>query len=522
MSVADRVELAHEPDFVLGRLTISPSRRELVRDDGEREVIEHRMMRVLIALSKARGNILTRDELIMCCWDGVVVGEDAINRVMSRLRKVANGIGAGSIEIETITKVGYRLTSNGEAAAQDYGLVARGREVAGMEPPRTTRRGLVTGAIGVATVAAAGGGAILYRRLRTPPISSEVQALVAQGLQLRDQNSREGQYQAIAVFRRITELAPSFADGWGRLGYAYAIPSHYRERTENQMLRAKAEEAARRALEIDPGNALGEIALAAALPLRGAWIERDRHLARARADRPNDPDVLAANGVVLQFTGQNREAASFYERMRKLPLTPAVYVNYLSALWSAGRVEALDRAMDEAASLYPTQASIWSIREDILKFSGRTDALSAMFGDPQTLPTGMKSPQLDEEMAVTRAIETRDPAIANSVMEKKLADARLASGPAEEAIRVAAGLSRLDDAFAVADAYYFSRGFTIPDLRGLRSSVYSVTEQRQTRLLFEPVTRSMRADPRFEPLVEELGLDRYWRESGAQPDYRRA
>ena len=53
MTVADRVELAHEPDFVLGRLTVSPSRRELVRDDGEREVIEHRMMRVLIALSKA-------------------------------------------------------------------------------------------------------------------------------------------------------------------------------------------------------------------------------------------------------------------------------------------------------------------------------------------------------------------------------------------------------------------------------------------------------------------------------------
>jgi hypothetical protein len=32
----------------------------------------------------------------------------------------------------------------------------------------------------------------------------------------------------------------------------------------------------------------------------------------------------------------------------------------------------------------------------------------------------------------------------------------------------------------------------------------------------------MRADPRFGRLVEELGLDRFWRESGIQPDYRRA
>ena len=114
MGASGKVELAHEPDFVIGRLTVSPSRRELVRDDGEREVIEHRVMQVLIALSKAEGNIVTRDELIMLCWDGRVVGEDAIHRVISQLRKIASGIGAGSLEIETITKIGYRLTSEGD------------------------------------------------------------------------------------------------------------------------------------------------------------------------------------------------------------------------------------------------------------------------------------------------------------------------------------------------------------------------------------------------------------------------
>jgi DNA-binding winged helix-turn-helix (wHTH) protein/tetratricopeptide (TPR) repeat protein len=119
------VELAHEPDFVIGRLTVSPSRRELVRDDGDREVIEHRVMQVLVALSKAEGNIVTRDELIMLCWDGRVVGEDAIHRVISQLRKIANGIGAGSLEIETITKIGYRLTGQGLPAREIVGVVDR-------------------------------------------------------------------------------------------------------------------------------------------------------------------------------------------------------------------------------------------------------------------------------------------------------------------------------------------------------------------------------------------------------------
>jgi hypothetical protein len=31
---------------------------------------------------------------------------------------------------------------------------------------------------------------------------------------------------------------------------------------------------------------------------------------------------------------------------------------------------------------------------------------------------------------------------------------------------------------------------------------------------------SMRKDPRFTRLVEELGLTRYWRESGSRPDYQ--
>jgi DNA-binding winged helix-turn-helix (wHTH) protein/tetratricopeptide (TPR) repeat protein len=125
MAASDRVELAHEPDFVIGRLTVSPSRRQLVRDDGERKVIEHRIMQVLVALSKAEGRIVTRDELIILCWDGRFVGEDAIHRVISQLRKISDGIGAGSLEIETITKIGYRLTSEGPPVRELVGVIDR-------------------------------------------------------------------------------------------------------------------------------------------------------------------------------------------------------------------------------------------------------------------------------------------------------------------------------------------------------------------------------------------------------------
>src|SRR4051812_23520697 len=105
----DRVDLAHEEAFRLGSLTIFPAIREIVHDDGRRQILQHRVMQVLVALSRAGGSIVTRHELTQSCWDGRVVGEDAINRILSRLRDVGRTIGAGSFRIQTVTRVGYRL-----------------------------------------------------------------------------------------------------------------------------------------------------------------------------------------------------------------------------------------------------------------------------------------------------------------------------------------------------------------------------------------------------------------------------
>ena len=168
MSEAEPVVLAHEPDFVLGRLRVSPQRRELVRDDGAREVLEHRVVQVLVALAKASGNILTRDELTFLCWNGRVVGEDAINRVISRLRKAAHGIGAGSFDVETITKVGYRLTGDdGIAALLPQELPG------GAGGSRVTRRSFAVGAAIAALAGLGGGGALLYRRAKRASLPPE-------------------------------------------------------------------------------------------------------------------------------------------------------------------------------------------------------------------------------------------------------------------------------------------------------------------------------------------------------------
>jgi adenylate cyclase len=104
-----RVDLAHERDFALGRIAIRPSRREMA-GEGFREILEPRVMRVLVALARANGEIVSRDDLTESCWDGVIVGDDAIKRCISQLRKAAETSG-NAFAIETISRVGFRLKS---------------------------------------------------------------------------------------------------------------------------------------------------------------------------------------------------------------------------------------------------------------------------------------------------------------------------------------------------------------------------------------------------------------------------
>jgi len=110
---SERIHLAHAAPLSLGALTITPALRVVAHPDGREEVIEPRVMQVLVALVRAQGGIISRDDLLMSCWHGVVVGEDAINRVIGRLRRLLDGIGEGSHKLETITKVGYRLIPAG-------------------------------------------------------------------------------------------------------------------------------------------------------------------------------------------------------------------------------------------------------------------------------------------------------------------------------------------------------------------------------------------------------------------------
>ena len=106
------IDLAQEEDFDLGSLRVRPARCE-VEVNGISQTLQRRVMQVLVALAEARGSVVSHNDLVIRCWRGLSVSDDAIVRCISMLRKLAAELsGAAPFAIETIPGVGYRLTSD--------------------------------------------------------------------------------------------------------------------------------------------------------------------------------------------------------------------------------------------------------------------------------------------------------------------------------------------------------------------------------------------------------------------------
>ncbi len=104
------IDLAKTESFELGPLSIQP-RLLTVSSTDESATLEPRVMQVLVLLASNAGDVVDRDLMIEQCWDGVIVGDDAIQRCIGRLRRLASQL--SGFEIQTIPKIGYRLLREG-------------------------------------------------------------------------------------------------------------------------------------------------------------------------------------------------------------------------------------------------------------------------------------------------------------------------------------------------------------------------------------------------------------------------
>ena len=509
LAVPGRVVLAHEPPFTLGRLKVDPATRQ-VAANGRSETLEPRVMQALVALARANGGIVTRDELIERCWSGRIVTDDAINRVLSRIRHVADGIGSGSFRLETITKVGYRLVQDG-AAAQAVPAEHEPSPVGG-EAERLPRRTLLlsAGAVGLAAAAWSLWPSEADRRQPLP----EAAALYAKGLDARDGMLPGGRAQAEAYFRQAVEVDPSFADAWGALAMHLAVGLRHADVDSLQALADRSRAAAAEALELDPGQADAKAALAIVPSTFRNWGKSERAIRSVLREHPNHPMLTNTLAMLLGDTAQWDRAVEAARRAVALrPFAPPAATTLLYALWSASRLIEADRVSAQSLERWPRVPPVWFAHLEFLAYSGRPQEAMRFTQDEDRWPA-LIEPLKGAPFAEVKALVTRDRRDIELARSLLLDEVAANIHFAHPAARFFATVGAIDEAFEVLEAYLLRRGrfaAKAPPLHPLT--------RVETYCLFDPPAHNLWPHSRFHRLTREVGLNAYWDSIGFTPPH---
>jgi adenylate cyclase len=186
------------------------------------------------------------------------------------------------------------------------------------------------------------------------PTDPQAHVLFLRGRQLERQRTEASMEQAVELLQQALEIDPTYANAWVALSVAYTnqTSAGLRPWAEGHEL---AREAALKALEIDPFNALGYDRL--------AWTARvfDANLtaaaefgSRALALNPHDETILGHTAVLLQSLGRLDEAITLHERsVAQAPADATAHFNLALAYYFGDRLLDAERSLRKALALSP-------------------------------------------------------------------------------------------------------------------------------------------------------------------------
>ena len=537
--------LAHRPDFRLGSATVRPSIR-IIESPQARVPLEPRVMQVLLALVDARGAVLARADLLRSCWPGMVVGDDAVNRCVAELRRIARESGAG-FAVETIPRVGYRLTGDitadlgaptamdspaaaateaPAAAAAAPPLAAAAPLHAGMSLPAAApppagalprRRWLLGAVLGAAC--AGGAGLWAFRGSAVDPLFA---GQMERGKQILRMDLPDSGARGIAAFREAVALEPDDAAAWGWLAVAHQAVASWGSPREAGAAVQACEQAAGRALAIDgrEPNALASLAL---LQRKlDDWLTTEKKLRAVLAIDAANWAALDGLVALWQAAGFARESWDLNEQaIAHDALRPTVQQRRALKHWILGRHEEANQVIERAFELWPSHPLVWNARLLIFAFTGRVEAARAMLDDEAAVTRQLTSPGLSTWRLSLRALETREPDAIAAARAACLESAATTVLLSAHAIMILSELDQTDAAYTIVDGLLLQRGPVFPASRA-ESDVTPAHDPRwrQTQWMYTPATRRLRADSRFAALCEAIGLSEYWRRRGVGPDER--
>jgi DNA-binding winged helix-turn-helix (wHTH) protein/tetratricopeptide (TPR) repeat protein len=499
-----RIVLAHEPSFTLGAVRVDPSTRR-VEAHGHSEIIEPRMMQVLVVLARANGGVVTRDEIIEQCWDGRVVGEDAVNRVFFRLRQLSQKLGEGTFRIETVPRVGYRLEAERTASAPES--VASPHHWS-----KVSRRTVGLSVVALGAAALVGKLALAGQTPKHVPLP-QAKRYFDLAQDLRGQSSISQSEQAIAYFKEAVRIDPNFADAWGALAISYSgMLDWFAPRADADQLKIAARSAVNRALALDPDNLDARFVLINLDSPYGRWAEVEAGDRKLLSAHPDYGPAKMSLANVMEETGRMDDAVRVLTPLAEAdPTRAAIRARLIDALLSAGRFDEAEAAIDTAGRLWPGKWGFWQLRLHLLIATGRKAEALTYIADTENRPDE-SIPLMDQVIQMAYAVASGDSVERETALRAVRAMGSPPGGDLAIAAMQAAFLGDVDLSLSMYEGYFLSRGpWKVGRL-----------ERRYTSGLFKQETARLRRDPRFGKLVGEMGLQRYWQLAHVTPTYLQA
>ncbi len=503
--------------FELGAISVDPATRTLQGPSGT-VTAEPRIMQVLFALFDSGGGVVTRADLLAQCWDGMLVGDDALNRAIFELRRALRTAGA-DVTIETISKTGYRLKGlPADEAGNATKTAAATVLMAAVTPPvLASRRVMLGGLAGLVILGGASFWARDYfgRERRAADLVEQADIILS--------NETDDGRLAIELYRKALALTPEDALIWGKLALALAESAETAPPAETAAAVSATQVVANRALKLSPGQPEARIAMVMLSPHFGAWYRVDRILRDVLAHAPDNIAALANRSLLLMEVGCIDAASAIADQLvARVPLSPTFQYRHVYQLWATGRLREADQVADRALQLWPRHSSVWLARLWTFALTGRTASALAMIEDATRtalLPARMTGLLL----LSCRALASRSANDVAAAVAANVAAARQGQFGVINAIMILPQLGAIDAAFEISRGYLLREGEMVGTL--LRPDGQPAIDQesrRKTMPLWMPSAAPLRADPRFLPLCDAIGLSAFWQRSGYVPNFLKA
>jgi len=319
------------------------------------------------------------------------------------------------------------------------------------------------------------------RLLQTKPVDPEVHELYLKGRYFYNKGTQKDLWAAIDYFQRALGKDPSFAQAYAGIADSYAAFSDMYSSPKETMPNAK--EAAMKALALDDSLSEAHASLAFVLfSYDWNWASADKEFRRAIELNPGNALAQSLYGIFLTLTGRFAEALQVFKK--SIDLAPLDYFNATNY----GNYYYITRNYPQAIRIYNGALEIEPNYPMALSQLALTYALNKDFA--KAIAAGEKAIQLDDSPMY--------------VVETGYAYA--AAGKREDARKVLAQLQEVSKSkyvcpFEVA-TIYVSLGETDTAFEWLHKAVED--QSICTVWLRDPRMDPIRSDTRFQKILEDL------------------